>query len=294
MGAVKSPYTDLERPPLNEAALNRALVRPGDLWTGIRVVAETGSTNADLVAEAASGAPEGTVIVAESQSAGRGRLDRAWSAPARSGLAFSVLLRPAVPVARLGWLPLLTGVAVTEALRRIAEVEARLKWPNDVLIDERKVAGILAERAGSAVVIGVGLNVSLDAAELPVPTATSLKLADAATTDRDPLLRAILRRLATVYTDWAGSGTDQVSPNAERAESGTVQVSPNLDPARPDTLRETYRELSATIGRRVRVELPDGVVVDGEARDVDDFGRIVVRTGDGDLALSAGDIVHLR
>jgi BirA family transcriptional regulator, biotin operon repressor / biotin---[acetyl-CoA-carboxylase] ligase len=266
MSGAESPFTDLDRPPLNEAALNRALVRPRELWTGIRVVAETGSTNADLVAEALNDAPEGTVIVAESQTAGRGRLDRTWSAPVRSGLAFSVLLRPAVAVARLGWLPLLTGVAVTQALRQIAEVDARLKWPNDVLIEERKVAGILAERAGTAVVVGVGVNVSLDATELPVPAATSLKLADAAVIDRDPLLRAILRRLATVYTAWAES----------------------------DSLRETYLGLSATIGRQVRVELPDGGRLDGEARDIDEFGRIVVRTADGDRALSAGDIVHLR
>lgn len=263
---MSSPYTDLDRPPLNEAALNRALVRPGGLWTGIRVVAETGSTNADLAAEAVKDAPEGSVIVAESQTAGRGRLGRSWSAPPRSGLAFSVLLRPTVPVARLGWIPLLTGVAVTEALRRIAEVDAQLKWPNDVLIDERKVAGILAERAGAAVVVGVGLNVSLSAAELPVPTATSLKIAEAATLDRDPLLRAILRQFATVYAEWLES----------------------------DSLGESYRGLSATIGRQVRVELPGGETLDGEARDIDDFGRIVVRTADGDRALSAGDIVHLR
>jgi BirA family transcriptional regulator, biotin operon repressor / biotin---[acetyl-CoA-carboxylase] ligase len=264
--ACWSKYADLERPPLNEAALNRALVRPGEFWTGVTVVAETGSTNADLVAEALKDAPEGTVIVAESQTAGRGRLDRAWSAPPMSGLAFSVLLRPTVPVARLGWLPLLTGVAVTEALRNLAEVDARLKWPNDVLIDERKVAGILAERAGSGVVIGVGLNVSLAAAELPVSTATSLKIAEAATIDRDPLLRAILRRFATVYKAWA----------------------------EPAALRETYLGLSATIGRHVRAELPDGGTLEGEARDIDEFGRIVVRTADGDRALSAGDIVHLR
>ncbi|GAA4621801.1 biotin--[acetyl-CoA-carboxylase] ligase [Actinoallomurus vinaceus] len=278
-----SPYNDLDRPPLNERALNRALVRPGGLWREIRVVAETGSTNADLVAAARDGADEGLVLVAEAQTAGRGRLDRAWTAPPRSGLAFSVLLRPQVPLARLGWLPLMTGVAVVGALRGFAEVEgierggmadAALKWPNDVLINGRKLAGILAEREGDAVVLGIGLNVSLRADELPVPTATSLVL-EGAPADRDPLLRAILRELAARYADFCGEWVE-------------------------GSLREAYRAVCATLGRQVRVELPgaapgepDGVLT-GEAVDIDENGRLVVRAADGDHALSAGDVVHVR
>src|SRR3954471_24155194 len=111
---MTSPYTDLDRPPLSESALRRALVVPGGLWTDLTVVAETGSTNADLAAAARAGAPEGTVRVAERQTAGRGRLDRVWQSPARGGIAASVLLRPHVPAARLGWLSLLAGVAVVE------------------------------------------------------------------------------------------------------------------------------------------------------------------------------------
>lgn len=278
-----SPYTDLDRPPLNERALNRALARPGGLWRRIEVVAETGSTNADLAARARGGAEEGLVLVAEAQTAGRGRLDRTWTAPPRSGLAFSVLLRPTAPVARLGWLPLMAGVAVVDALRGFAEVEgitrggmrdAALKWPNDVLIGDRKLAGILAELVGEAVVLGIGLNVSLRADELPVPTATSLALEDAPA-DRDPVLRAILRELAVRYAEFEREG--------EKA-----------------TLRESYKAVCATLGRRVRVELPGGAAATeegfliGEAVDIDETGRLIVRAADGEHALSAGDVVHVR
>lgn len=204
-----SRWSDLERPPLNAGALRRALVRPGSLWSEVEVAQRTGSTNSDLVARAAQGtAAEGAVLVAEEQSAARGALDRRWTAPARSGLFFSVLLEPAeVPVARWGWLPLLTGVAVATGLSRAAGVDTALKWPNDLLVTvggaERKTGGILAERAGErGVVVGIGINVTLRADELPVPTAGSLALAGASGTDRDPLLRAVLRSLEQWYGRW--------------------------------------------------------------------------------------------
>ncbi|WP_237277448.1 biotin--[acetyl-CoA-carboxylase] ligase, partial [Streptomyces caniscabiei] len=191
-------WSDLGRPPLNSASLRRALVREGGLWSSLDVVPVIGSTNTDLAGRA-DRLPEGAVLVAEEQNAGRGRLDRVWSAPPRSGLFFSVLLKPTeVPVRHWGWLPLLSGVAVATGLSRIAGVDTALKWPNDLLVtvrgEERKAGGILAERAGAeGVVIGIGINVSLREDELPVPTAGSLALAGAETTDRDPLLRAVLR-----------------------------------------------------------------------------------------------------
>src|SRR5947207_10649635 len=175
-----SPYSDLDRPPLSAPALRRALVVPGGLWTDIRVEPETGSTNADVLAAAKQGAPEGLVVVAERQTAGRGRFDRRWESPPRAGLTLSVLLRP---VRISGWLPLLAGVALVETVRRLGEVDAVLKWPNDLLVDERKCAGILAESAGDAVAVGIGLNVTLREPELPVPDATSLQLAGSACTD---------------------------------------------------------------------------------------------------------------
>lgn len=159
----------MDRRPLDVAELRGRLVTAGGLWRDVTVVPQTGSTNADLLAEARAGAAEGLVLVAEEQTAGRGRLGRSWSAPPGAGLIFSVLLRPAgVPPTRLGWLPLLTGVAVASAVRDQTGLPASLKWPNDVLVGERKLAGILAEAHGDAVVVGVGLNITLTQAELPV------------------------------------------------------------------------------------------------------------------------------
>ncbi|KOV63642.1 biotin--[acetyl-CoA-carboxylase] ligase [Streptomyces sp. MMG1121] len=275
-----SRWSDLDRPPLNAAALRRALVREGSLWSHLDVVARTGSTNNDLVAQAAAGAvAEGAVLVAEEQTAGRGRLDRRWTAPPRSGLFFSVLLRPAeVPVARWGWLPLLTGVAVATGLSRAAGVDTALKWPNDLLVtiggQERKAGGILAERAGEdGVVVGVGINVSLRADELPVPQAGSLALAGAVSTDRDPLLRAMLRSLEEWYGRWRAAGGDP-------AASG---------------LQETYAAGCATLGRTVRAELPGDRAIVGEAVAVDGDGRLVIATKEGvQEPVGAGDIVHLR
>ncbi|MEU0372777.1 biotin--[acetyl-CoA-carboxylase] ligase [Streptomyces sp. NPDC006283] len=277
--APDSRWSDLDRPPLNTAALRRGIVVPGGLWTSLEVVAATGSTNSDLAARAAA-LPEGAVLIAEEQTAGRGRLDRTWSAPARSGLFFSVLLRPGpdVPATRWGWLPLLAGVAAATGLARAAGVDMSLKWPNDLLVtvkgEERKTGGILAERAGDdAVVLGIGINVSLNAEELPVPAAGSLGLANAVSTDRDPLLRAVLRALEKWYTDW-------------RAADG--------DPAACG-LQEAYAAGCATLGRQVRAELPGGTSVTGEALALDGDGRLVLATRDGQRhPVSAGDIVHLR
>ncbi|GHH07157.1 biotin--[acetyl-CoA-carboxylase] ligase [Streptomyces rubradiris] len=275
-----SRWSDLERPPLNAAALRRGLVRDGGLYRDIEVVPRTGSTNSDLVARAAAGeVEEGVVLVAEEQTDARGRLDRRWSAPPRSGLFFSVLLRPReVPVARWGWLPLLTGVAVATGLARAAGVDTALKWPNDLLVtvggEERKAGGILVERAGDdGVVIGVGVNVSLRSDELPVPRAGSLALAGAAGTDRDPLLRAVLRALEDWYGRWRAAGGD-----------------PSVC-----GLQETYTAGCATLGRTVRAELPGDRSVVGEAVALDGDGRLVIATGEGVREpVGAGDIVHLR
>ncbi|MFC4602545.1 biotin--[acetyl-CoA-carboxylase] ligase [Rhodococcus kronopolitis] len=276
-------YTDLNRPPLGVDALRRALVgdSPGDdpraFYSSLDVVAETGSTNADLLARAADTALDRAVLVAEFQGHGRGRHARVWEAPPRSALAVSVLLRmPGLDVARLGWLPLLTGVAVVDALRTVAEVDAKLKWPNDVLIGGRKVAGILAEVAQTApvpaVVVGVGLNVTLTQDELPVPTATSLALAGAATTYRDTVLRAVLRELAAQWNAWHADGWST------------------------ESLAAAYRARCGTIGQPVRVTLPGERVLVGVASDVDEQGRLVVAPDDGGepVVVSAGDVTHLR
>ncbi|WP_406061570.1 biotin--[acetyl-CoA-carboxylase] ligase [Streptomyces sp. NBC_01077] len=271
------PWSDLDRPPLNAPALRRALVLPDGLWTSFDVVTSTGSTNSDLTGRADE-LPEGAVLVAEEQTSGRGRLDRSWTAPARSGLFLSVLLKPEVPVHRWGWLPLLTGVAASTGLAKAAGVDISLKWPNDLLVsvagEERKTGGILAERAGAdGIVVGLGINVTLREEELPVPAAGSLLLAGAVSTDRDTLLRAVLRSLAQWYGDW-------VRADGDPAASG---------------LQAAYETGCATLGRRVRADLPGERMLEGEAVALDSDGRLVVATeGGGTEAVGAGDIVHLR
>ncbi|WP_371577359.1 biotin--[acetyl-CoA-carboxylase] ligase [Streptomyces sp. NBC_01314] len=273
-----SRWSDLDRPPLNSASLRRALIREGGLWSSLDVVPVIDSTNTDLAGRA-DRLPEGAVLIAEEQKAGRGRLDRSWTAPARSGLFFSVLLKPGeVPIERWGWLPLLSGVAVATGLSRAAGIDTALKWPNDLLVtvggQERKAGGILAERAGAdGVVIGIGINVSLREDELPVPAAGSLVLAGAVSTDRDPLLRAVLRALEDWYGRW-------------RAAKGDPSAS---------GLQETYAAGCATLGRKVRAELPGDRSIVGEAVAVDGDGRLVLATEDGvQEPVGAGDIVHLR
>jgi BirA family transcriptional regulator, biotin operon repressor / biotin---[acetyl-CoA-carboxylase] ligase len=268
-----------ERPGLDAAWLRRTLL-VGGLWRDLEVVAETGSTNADLVEAARSGAPEGLVRVAEHQRAGRGRHGRGWSSPPRAGLAASVLLRPkpAVPAAAWAWLPLLAGVALVSAVREVTGLPAALKWPNDLLVGGRKCAGILAEVAGDAVVVGIGVNVTTRADGLPAPAPgapapTSLALAGAPGTGREPLLVAVLRDLESWYRRW-------------RAGAGAAGAC---------GLRAAYLAVCDTAGRPVRALLPGGGELTGVAADVDPEGRLVLRDRTGrSHRLSAGDIVHVR
>lgn len=274
---MASPYDDLDRPPLHAAALDRALVRPGSMWTGVEVLATTPSTNSVLRDRAADPASTGLVVLAEHQTAGRGRLGRSWVAPPRSAITMSVLVRPVgVEVACWPWIPLLTGLALAAALRRTAEVEATLKWPNDVQIADKKVAGILVERVETsdlapAAVIGMGVNVSLGAQELPVPEATSLLMAGAAMSDRAVLVRAVLRALERLLTRWESTGGD--------ASHG---------------LLDSYVAACSTIGQQVQVDLPDGERLHGEATGIDATGRLLVETAAGQRAISSADLMHLR
>ncbi|TDW15208.1 biotin--[acetyl-CoA-carboxylase] ligase [Kribbella kalugense] len=265
-------FSDLERPPLDEKFLRGRLVRPGALWTRLDVLTETPSTNAVVAAAAATGQPEGLVVAAEYQSSGRGRLGRTWTTPPRSALLMSVLLRPVtVEAARWPWLGLLVPLAVAAAVRAVAEVPAQVKWPNDVLVENRKLAGILLERIeGPAAIVGIGLNVTLHESEKPHEAATSLALEKAVTTNRATVMTAVLRELAARYRTWVDAAGD------------------------PDTILPEYRELSATLGQSVRVELPDGTFLEGKARDLADDGRLIVDTPDGPRPLAAGDVTHLR
>ncbi len=272
-----SRWSDLERPALDGAALSAALTREGEglrkgLWTSVEVVEEIGSTNAELVRAAGEDAPEGTVLVAEHQAAGRGRLDRTWISPPRAGITVSFLLRPDVPAARRGWLPLLTGVALAESVAGVTGVLPSLKWPNDLLArDGRKLAGILAESTGPAVVVGVGLNVSTTADELP-EAGTSLTRITGATVDRAPVLLGFLRALEQRYRRWTEHLGDPVA-------SGLAQ---------------DYLAWCSTIGATVAVDLPDGTTLEGVAEAVDWDGRLVVVTAGGRVELATGDVRHVR
>ena len=246
----------------------------GGLWTSVDIVASTGSTNADLLRR---GGAEGQVLVAEEQTAGRGRMGRPWVSHPGASLTFSVLLRPAaIPASRRGWLPLLTGVSVAVAVREVSAVAAVLKWPNDVLVGPRKLAGILAEQSGDLVVIGIGINVATPAGALPAAAgglrATSL-LAEGAAVSREAVLAAILPELERRYLGF-------------RADP---------DVARGGLLAD-YRALCATLGRSVRVELPGGRVLSGEAEGIDSGGRLLVAEGGGasPTPVAAGDVIHVR
>jgi BirA family biotin operon repressor/biotin-[acetyl-CoA-carboxylase] ligase len=270
--APSSRWSDLDRPALDGPALEAALTRDSSLWRSLEVVPEIGSTNAALVAATGEETPEGAVLVAEHQVAGRGRLDRVWTSPPRAGITVSFLLRPDVPAARRGWLPLLTGVALAEAVGEVTGVRASLKWPNDLLAgDGRKLAGILAEGSGTAVVVGVGLNVSTTTPELP-DTGTSLSRVLGAPVDRGPVLLAFLRAVEKRYRRWTEALGDPVA-------SGLAQ---------------DYLAWSSTVGTDVVVSLPDGSTLEGTAQAVDWDGRLVVSTTNGTVELASGDVRHVR
>lgn len=238
------------------------------------VVQTTGSTNADLLARHAAGDDiRGAVLVAEHQTAGRGRHGRSWSAPPRSQIALSIGVDAAdVPPANWGWLPLLTGIALVDAIREATGVEALLKWPNDVLVGTGKLAGILAEVAAPdpVIVVGLGLNVTLTAEEAPDARATSLSMLGSPNTDRDFLLKCILGELISRIEQWRSAG------------------------GRDNELMSDYRQRSGTLGARVRAILPGDREVTGTACAIDDLGRLGIDTGTETVQVSAGDIVHLR
>ena len=265
--AGRPAFTDLDRPPLVARSLTRSILATPP-WNEVHVLQAVDSTNDLAVTAARAGQPEGLVVVAEHQTGGRGRLGRSWVSPPRAGLTFSVLLRPAVPAAVKPWVPLLLATAAAEGLSRRCDLDVVLKWPNDLLIGGRKVGGVLAESTGDAVVVGMGVNVSTRRDELPREDATSLALETGEVVDRVPALLAVLRAMGTAYTAWDGSAGE---------------------------VARRYRAACDTIGRAVRVALPGGAVLEGEAIDVDDNGCLVVRDAAGTLtAVSAGDVVHVR
>jgi BirA family biotin operon repressor/biotin-[acetyl-CoA-carboxylase] ligase len=307
-----------DRAALDTEVLRRAVVRPGGLWRAVEVLTSTGSTNADLLARAVAGAPEGVVLAAEEQTAGRGRMGRSWLSPPRAALTFSLLVRPdTVSPARRGWLPLLAGVSVASAVRAVTGVDARLKWPNDVLVGPAKLGGILAEAVGDAVVVGIGLNVSTEPGELPPPgptqgpprapggalPATSHRVlataGQAAQSQTAPSQAAQSQAAQSQAAPGQGTG----SGDRERLLTEILAVFEYWyqawrqaagDPDRCG-LRAEYTRLCATIGRQVRVERPGSQLLSGLAVGVDPDGRLLVRVSSGaEVPVAAGDVVHLR
>jgi BirA family transcriptional regulator, biotin operon repressor / biotin---[acetyl-CoA-carboxylase] ligase len=269
---------DQFRTPLDAAGLRADLIGTGLGWHRLDVVEKTGSTNADLLARAAAGADvAGTVLIAEHQTAGRGRQGRGWSATPRAQITMSVGVSVVdVPAAGWGWLSLATGVAVVDTVAPLLEVtgvQAGLKWPNDVLAGGGKLAGILAEVARPVVVVGLGLNVTQAPAEVD-PGATSLFDLGVAAPDRDQLVRRLLRELGRRIVAWRlARGADW-------------------------QLAADYRARSLTIGTRVRAQLPGGKELVGTATGIDDQGRLCLEIKGAvqgeTVVVSAGDVVHLH
>jgi BirA family biotin operon repressor/biotin-[acetyl-CoA-carboxylase] ligase len=254
-------------PPLDVDALRNRLGPP---WRRLDVVPKTGSTNADLLTRASAGEDiDGAVLIAEYQTAGRGRYQRPWSATPRGQITMSVGVAAAdVPTDAWGWLTLAAGVAVADAVAATTGVTAALKWPNDVLAGPGKLAGILSEVAAPrpVVVIGVGLNV----ASSPDPAATSLADLGIASPDRTALVGSLLTELGRRIATWrAAAGADE-------------------------RLTGDYRTRCATLGTPVRVTLPGDREIVGTATAIDERGRLCVAAGDETIAVSAGDVVHLR
>lgn len=263
-------------PPLAAQALRDRLVGAG-LWRQLDVVDETGSTNADLIARAAAGEDiAGSVLLAEKQLIGRGRNGRSWLAP-QGQIILSVGVDASdVASDHWGWLPLAAGVAVVDAVVDITGVDVGLKWPNDVLAgaggSAGKLAGILAEAAAptNAIVVGIGLNVTLRGSDVPDAVATSLIELGVAQPDRNQLVGGVLTQLARRIGAW------------RRAGGGDAR------------LIADYRARSLTVGARVRAVLPGGREVIGVAERIDEQGRLHVESNGRAVVVSAGDVIHLR
>lgn len=266
---------------LDTAQLRAELVTPRGAYAALDVVASTGSTNADLREAALRGAADRTVLIAEEQTAGIGRLSREWLSPAEAGIYLSVLLRPVgVPSSSVGSLSIAAGLALADVAAALG-VRATLKWPNDVLsADGGKLAGVLSELVPGdgdpAVVLGIGLNVLPIGNVPPGPgglPATSLAECGATGIDRTEVAGALLRALAVREHQWRSAG-------------GDLAVA---------SLLNDYREACSTLRARVEVSMPGSAIVSGQAVDVDSAGQLVVENDAGErVTVFAGDVVHVR
>lgn len=242
-------------------------------WRELRHLTSTGSTNADLAALARQGERAGLVLVADEQTAGRGRLDRSWASPAGGSVAISVLVAPEPLFPQWGWLSLLAGLAVADTVAGFAPNPdaVELKWPNDVLVNGRKVCGILSERidppGGTTplAVLGMGINLDIAAADLPVPTATSLAL-EGIEAGRDDVVAALLGHLGEHLQTWQQRGE----------------------------LADEYGRRCASIGAQLEIIVDERTRANGTGHGVDAHGRLQVATARGVETFAVGDVVHAR
>ena len=248
------------RAALNESAMNATL--RGSYWR-VSVFQYLTSTQSELFGK--ENLQHGDVFVTEYQSAGRGRLDRTFEATKSSALLFSLYLEPKRDKLEWNLIPLLAGLSLVTALTKLDQtIVTSLKWPNDLLIGEKKVAGILAEAHANGVVVGIGLNVEMSQSELPVATATSLKLENFTELNRNLILPEILKNLAKTIELWESSS---------------------------NIVLEQYRKVSSTIGKEVEVHLPSGEILRSQAVGISDTGELQLASG---ARINVGDVIHLR
>ena len=246
--------------PLDQALISKNI---SSYWR-VSVVELTGSTQDDLLKRIEScDAQSGDVLVANYQTHGRGRLERTFTAPPGSALLFSIYVKPMRDKAEWGILTLIAGISVCDVLNTLLEEHVTLKWPNDLLINGKKVCGLIGQATKDGIVLGIGINVGMTKQELPVPEATSLAVEGSLHLDRNEICALILRAL---------------EENFKRFEAGEDFV-------------ELYTKLSSTIGREVRVELPGGQKIESLALGIDPTGALVLADGSH---ISAGDVIHLR
>lgn len=252
---------DKPSPPLDSALISEKISR---YWR-VSVVEVTGSTQNDLSHSAnQKSSLTGSVLIANYQSSGRGRLDRSFRAPASSALTLSIYLTPLVEKSEWSFIPLLTGLSAVIALKKLdSNLEPSLKWPNDLQINGKKIGGILAEATSEGIVIGIGVNVAMTQEQLPVPHASSLLLEDFACLDRNLITSEFLNTFQDLCERWQGG----------------------------EDLRHLYLESCATIGLTIRAELPNGAAITGKAHDISRRGELILESG---LRVSVGDVIHLR
>jgi len=253
--------TDAPRAPLDRKRISDEI---SQYWR-VSVVDITGSTQDDLMQLVSSNqALAKSVIASEYQSAGRGRLDRTFDAASMSALTFSMYIEPKVDKAEWSFLTLLAALSVREALASLDySSQVTVKWPNDLMIGEKKCAGVIAQATAKGVIIGIGINVGMNESELPVPTATSLAIENFQVLDRNIILGAILNHFEVNLQIW------------ELGKSFIAE----------------YKEASSTIGADVEVLLPAGVSIKSKAIGVSDTGELILESGE---VVTVGDVIHLR